>query len=188
VDSRPRELSPYYWPLPLRLGQISPLIWVKNQGIRVPSFIKIRLKLWPLDRNWHTDSHERKHSLSCRIGDFARSVISQWALQYVFVFFAAFKIIVMIRAQSKVKKIVFVCPNMKSGVKNSLDLANKLCQTFSGIPLLPIRAIPIDGPYNINNNIAVLFERVSWDRSVVVVEGKEAFCPRRRPHSGPIKL
>jgi len=25
ADSRPRELSHYYWPLPLRLGQTSPL-------------------------------------------------------------------------------------------------------------------------------------------------------------------
>jgi len=49
----------------------------KNQGIRVPSFIKIAWKLWPLDRNWHTDiqtSYKRINSLSCQIGDFARSV------------------------------------------------------------------------------------------------------------------
>jgi len=25
VDSRPRELSPYYWPLPLRVVQTTPL-------------------------------------------------------------------------------------------------------------------------------------------------------------------
>jgi len=24
ADSRPRELSPYYWPLPMSLGQTSP--------------------------------------------------------------------------------------------------------------------------------------------------------------------
>jgi len=44
-------------------------IWVENQGICVPSFIKIAWKLWPLD--WNT--HPQKIN-SRRIETFARSV------------------------------------------------------------------------------------------------------------------
>jgi len=35
-------------------------IWLKNQGIRIPSFIKIAWKLSPLDRNWPTSRHPTK--------------------------------------------------------------------------------------------------------------------------------
>ena len=64
------------------------------------------------------------------------------------------------------------------GAKNILDLCaaadrkegtfgNPLNVIFSGLPFLPVRAIPIDvAPYTVNNTIVILFERVNLMRFV----------------------
>lgn len=67
-----------------------------------------------------------------------------------------------LRKASKLKRIVYISCDPKAAVQNLLDLAKPSSKLYTGEPLIPVKAIPVDMfPHTKHCELVILLERLS---------------------------
>lgn len=77
-----------------------------------------------------------------------------------------------LRKTSKLNKVVYISCDPKAAVQNLIDLAKPSSKLYTGEPLIPVKAIPVDMfPHTKHCELVILLERVSKtkDTSVTTV-------------------
>lgn len=71
------------------------------------------------------------------------------------------KAVLMLRRESRLKKLVFISCNPKAAFKNFIDLTRPASKTLLGDPFVPVTALPVDlFPHTPHCELAVYFERL----------------------------
>ena len=75
------------------------------------------------------------------------------------------KALVQLRRTEKLEKLIFLSCDPKAAVKNFVDLGRHTSKNYSGSPLVPIRAVPVDMfPHTSHCELIVYFERLDLQK------------------------
>nr|CAD7196322.1 unnamed protein product [Timema douglasi] len=87
------------------------------------------------------------------------------------------KVLGQLRKMENVQKMVYICSNHKSPIRNFLDLcfpAGKGNNNFSGHPFIPVKVVPVDvAPFSMHAQMVILLERM--DTSKLPKESVDTF-------------
>nr|CAD7442087.1 unnamed protein product [Timema bartmani] len=87
------------------------------------------------------------------------------------------KVLGQLRKMENVQKMVYICSNHKSPIRNFLDLcfpAGKGNNNFSGHPFIPVKVVPVDvAPFSMHAQMVILLERM--DTSKLPKESLDTF-------------
>lgn len=65
-----------------------------------------------------------------------------------------------LRKSDAIRKLVYVSCNAEAAMKNFVDLCRPVSKTMSGIPFVPLKAVPVDMfPHTKHCELVLYFER-----------------------------